>query len=159
MLYTHHYELFTVAAWYLFLGLYAARLLVARERPAARAVVAGAAKVGAVLAAVYLPGMALLREQVHRVHQGYWIPPMTWRIFSGTFSQFLLATHGFDFLIGGWVVFGVLALACLATAAGGRRGDVLVLTSAVAPSCSPPASRSSSRSGTTSISCSRTCSC
>jgi hypothetical protein len=83
--------------------------------------------------AVYLPGMALLRAQVHRVQQDYWIPPMTWRIFSGTFSQFLLATHGFDFLIGGWVVFGVLVLACLVTAARGRRGDGLVLVSAVAP--------------------------
>ena len=58
---------------------------------------------------------------------------MTWRIFSGTFSQFLIPTHGFDFLIGGWVVFGVLALACLVVAAGGRRGDGLVLASAVAP--------------------------
>ena len=128
-------------------------------RTEARAVVAGAAKVGAAVAAVYLPGMALLRAQVHRVQQDYWIPAMTWRIFSGTFSQFLLATHGFDFLIGGWVVFGVLVLACLVTAARGRRGDGLVLVSAVAPWCSPPASRRSSRSGTTSISCSRTCSC
>jgi hypothetical protein len=133
MLYTHHYELFTVAAWYLFLGLYAAWLLGKGDRATARAVVAGAAKVGAVVAAAYLPGMALLRAQVERVHQGYWIPPMTWRIFSGTFSQFLLATHGFDFLIGGWVVVGILALACLATAVGGRRGDGLVVVSAVAP--------------------------
>jgi predicted nucleic acid-binding protein len=77
--------------------------------------------------------MALLRAQVHRVQQDYWIPAMTWRIFSGTFSQFLLATHGFDFLIGGWVVFGVLVLACLVVAARGRRGDGLVLASAVAP--------------------------
>jgi hypothetical protein len=133
LLYTHHYGLFTVAAWFLFLGLYAIRLAVAGERAAARAVVAGASKVGAVVAAIYLPGMALLRAQVERVHQDYWIPAMTRRIFSGTFSQFLLATHGFDFLIGGWVVFGVLVLACLVTAVRGRRGDGLVLMSAVSP--------------------------
>jgi len=133
LLYTHHYGLFTVAAWYLFLGLYATWLLVARERTVARAVIVGASKVGTAVAAVYLPGMTLLREQVHRVQQNYWIPPMTWRIFSGTFSQFLLATHGFDFLVGGWVVCGVLALACLVVAARGRRGDGLVLASAVAP--------------------------
>lgn len=133
LLYAHHYGIFTVAAWFLFLGLYATRLLVSGERTAARAVVINASKVGAIVAGIYLPGMVLLREQVHRVQQDYWIPPMTWRIFSGTFSQFLLATHGFDFLIGGWVVFGVLALTCLVVAAGGRRGDGLVLASAVAP--------------------------
>jgi hypothetical protein len=133
LLYTHHYGLFTVAAWFLFLGLYATWLAGAGERPEARAVVAGASKVGAAVAAAYLPGMALLRVQVERVHQGYWIPPMTWRIFSGTFSQFLLPTYAFDFLIGGWVVFGVLVAACLVVAVGGRRGDGLVLASAVGP--------------------------
>jgi hypothetical protein len=133
LLYTHHYGLFTVAAWFLFLGLYATWLVGTGERPEARAVVAGAAKVGAAVALAYLPGMALLRVQVERVRQGYWIPPMTWRIFSGTFSQFLLPTYAFDFLIGGWVVFGVLVLACLVVAVGGRRGDGLVLASAVGP--------------------------
>jgi uncharacterized membrane protein len=133
LLYTHHYGLLTVAAWYLFLGLYAAWLIGAGDRAEVQAVVAGAAKVGAAVAAAYLPGMALLRVQVERVQQDYWIPPMTWRIFSGTFSQFLLPTYAFDFLIGGWVVFGVLVLACLIVAAGGRRGDGLVLASAVGP--------------------------
>jgi mannosyltransferase len=47
LLYTHHYGLFTVAAWYLFLGLYAIWLLGAGERTEARAVVVGASKVGA----------------------------------------------------------------------------------------------------------------
>ena len=133
LLYTHHYGLFTVAAWFLFLGLYAIWLLGAGERPRGRAVVAGVAKVGAAVAVVYLPGMALLRIQVQRVQQDYWIPAMTWRIFSGTFSQFLLPTYGFDFLIGGWVVFGVLALACLVVAVGGRRADGLVLVSSFSP--------------------------
>lgn len=133
LLYTHHYGLFTVAAWFLFLGMYAIRRVGAGERTEARAVVAGAAKVGAAVAVVYLPGMALLRAQVHRVRQDYWIPEMTWRIFSGTFSQFLLPTYAFDFLIGGWMVFGVLVLACLVVAIGGRRGDGLVVASSVAP--------------------------
>ncbi len=121
MLYTHHYGLFTVAAWFLFLGLYAAWLAGAGERTRARAVALATAKVGTAVIAIYLPGMALLRAQVERVHQDYWIPSMTWRIFSGTFSQFLLPTYAFDFLIGGWAVFGVLSLACLvvAAAAGG----------------------------------------
>ena len=133
LLYTHHYGLFTVAAWYLFLGLYACRLAGVGAWTGARAVVAGTVKALAVVVAAYLPGMALLRVQVHRVQQDYWIPAMTWRIFSGTFSQFLLATHGFDFLIGGWCDFGVLVLACLVTAARARRGDGLVLVSAVMP--------------------------
>jgi hypothetical protein len=133
LLYTHHYGLFTVAAWFLFLGLYAAWLLRAGERTEAHAVVAGTAMVGVAVAAVYLPGMALLRVQVERVQQEYWIPAMTWRIFSGTFSQFLIPTHGFDFLVGGWIVFGALVLACLVVAIGGRRGDGLVLTSSMAP--------------------------
>jgi hypothetical protein len=133
MLYTHHYGLFTVASWYLFLGLYAARLMMAGDRPGAHAVIAGAAKVGAVVAAVYLPGMALLRVQVARVQQDYWIPEMTCRIFSGTFSQFLLPTYAFDFLVGGWAVFGVLVVACLVVAVGGRRGEGLVLASGVGP--------------------------
>jgi mannosyltransferase len=133
MVYTHHYGLFTVASWFLFLGLYAAWLMGAGERPAARAVVAGASKVGAAVAAIYLPGLVLLRMQVQRVQQDYWIPPLNWRIFWGTFSQFLIPTYAFDFLIGGWIVCGVLALACLAIAAGGRRGDGLVLASSVCP--------------------------
>jgi mannosyltransferase len=133
LLYTHHYGLFTVAAWYVFLGLYACWLVGAAARTEARAVGAGATKALAVVVTVYLPGIALLRAQVHRVRQDYWIPAMTWRIFSGTFSQFLLATHGFDFPIGGWCVFGVLVLACFVTAARGRRGDGLVLVSAVMP--------------------------
>jgi uncharacterized membrane protein len=133
LLYTHHYGLFTVGAWFLFLGLYATWLAGAGAWPEARTVVAGASRIGAAVAAAYLPGMLLLQAQVERVRQDYWIPPMTWRIFSGTFSQFLLPTYAFDFLIGGWVVFGVLVLACLIVAAGGRRGDALVLASAVAP--------------------------
>ncbi len=133
LLYTHHYGLFTVAAQYLFLALYLVWLLGAGARAEARAVFAGAAVVGLAVAIVYLPGLALLRIQTGRVRQDYWIPEMTWRIFSGTFSQFLIPTHGFDFLIGGWVVFAVLALACGLVAMGGRRGDGLVLASAIVP--------------------------
>jgi mannosyltransferase len=133
LLYTHHYGLFTVAAWFLFLGLYASWLLGAGDRSEALAIVVAAAKVGAVVAAIYLPGMALLRIQVERVQQDYWIPEMNWWLFNGTFSQFLIPTHGFHFFIGGWVVFGVLVATCLVVAAGARRGDGLVLASSLTP--------------------------
>ena len=41
LLYTHHYGLFTVAAWYLFLGLYASWLLATRSKTEAATVFAG----------------------------------------------------------------------------------------------------------------------
>ena len=133
LLYTHHYGLFTVVGWFLFLGLYAAWLTLRGNRSEARFVVFNASKIGAFVATVYLPGLILLQMQVHRVQQDYWIPPMTWRIFSGTFSQFLLPTYGFDLQTGGWVVFSIFVLACLIVAVHGRRGDALVLASSIEP--------------------------
>jgi mannosyltransferase len=133
LLYTHHYGLFTVAAQYLFLAIELAWLLGRGERARARAVLKGASAAGFLIALAYLPGLGILRTQAGRVRQEYWLPELTWRKFSGTFSEFLIPTHGFDFEVGGWIVFGVAAASCAIVAWRGRRGDRLVLASALVP--------------------------
>jgi hypothetical protein len=92
-----------------------------------------AAAVGVAVAAAYLPGFILLRVQAGRVLHDYWIPELRWRTFWGTFSEFLIPTHGFDFLLGGQVVCAVAATSVLIVAFRGRRGDYLVVCSVVVP--------------------------
>jgi mannosyltransferase len=133
LLYSHHFGLFTVAAQYVFLFLDVVWLLGLGERTRAWTVLKNAAAVGLLISLAYLPGLFLLRTQTNRVEQGYWLPELTWRKFSGTFSEFLIPTHGFDFVIGGWSVFAVAALSCAIIAVRGRRGDGFVLASALLP--------------------------
>jgi uncharacterized membrane protein len=133
LVYAHHYGLFSVAAQFLFLAFYLVWLFGLGARAEARALLTNSAAVGAVIAAVYLPGFALLRTQVGRVQQDYWIQELRWRSFWGTFSEFLVPTHGFDFLVAGWVVAAVAAVSCVVVAIRGRRGDGLVLASALVP--------------------------
>jgi uncharacterized membrane protein len=133
LLYSHHYGLFSVAAQWLFLALDLIWRIGRGAWAEARALAMKAGAVGALVAAAYLPAFALLRAQTNRVMQDYWIPELRWRYFWGTFSEFLIPTHGFDFLLGGQVVCAVAALSCLVVAVRGRRGDYLVLSSALVP--------------------------
>lgn len=134
LLYTHHYALFTVAAPFLFLALYGAWLLGVGDRDGLRAIAGRAALVGLALAVIYLPGLDLLRAQTGRVRQDYWIEPLDWRTFAATFADF--AVTGADDPTRepwGWAVLAVVAGSCLVVAAACRRGDGLMLASALTP--------------------------
>ncbi|SIO59619.1 hypothetical protein SAMN05444166_6117 [Singulisphaera sp. GP187] len=133
LLYAHHYGLFSVVAQALFLALYLVWLISLGALSEARALAANGAAVAATVGLVYLPGFVLLRGQTGRVQQEYWIPELRWRTFWGTFSEFLVPTHGFDFLHGGQIVCAVVVISWLVVAVRGRRGDYLVLASAVIP--------------------------
>ncbi|WP_406695377.1 hypothetical protein V5E97_30570 [Singulisphaera sp. Ch08] len=133
LLYSHHYGLFSVIAQAVFFALYLVWLFSLGSLSEARAVAANGAAVAVIVAVVYLPGLVLLRGQTGRVQQEYWIPELRWRTFWGTFSEFLVPTHGFDFLFGGQLVCAVVLISCLIVAVRGRRGDNLVLASAVLP--------------------------
>jgi mannosyltransferase len=131
LIYSHHYGLFTVAAQYVFLTL--VWLLGLGERTRAWVTMKNAAAIGLLIAIAYLPGLDILRTQTRRVQEQYWLPDLTWRKFSGTFSEFLIPTHGFDFLVGGWIVCAIAGLSCGIIAVRGRRGDGLVPVSALGP--------------------------
>ena len=134
LLYTHHYALFTVAAQFLFLALYGAWLLGIGDREGLRAIWPRAAAVGLALALIYLPGLDLLRAQTRRVQQDYWISPLDAKAVAGTFAEFV-ATGAEDPSREpwGWAVLAVAAGACGVVAMRCRRGDGLVLASALTP--------------------------
>lgn len=132
-LHIHHYALFTLAAQAVFLALYLVWLIGLDAKAEARTLARQGIIVAGAVALAYLPALVLLRVQAERVRQDYWIHELRWRTFRVTFSEFLVPTHGFDFLLGGQIVFAVAILSCLVVAFRGRRGEYLVLASAIVP--------------------------
>jgi mannosyltransferase len=133
LLYTHHYALFTVAAQFLFLGLYAVWLHGLGGWKEARKVLVPAGIVALAVAVAYLPGFAILRVQTHRVQEEYWIRPLSWEAVCRTFWEFLVPSNDHDLDPWGWAVLGAVVAAAAVVAAGARRGDAFVLTSAAVP--------------------------
>lgn len=68
---------------------------------------------------VSLLGLALLHHQAERIRQDYWIRDLHWRTVWGTFSEFLVPTHGVDCERVGQVVFAVTMVSCLAATISG----------------------------------------
>jgi uncharacterized membrane protein len=131
--YAHHYGLFTVAAQFLFLGLYVLYLTSLGEFERARPIIRAAIAVGAIAAVAYLPGLDILTTQAGRVRQDYWVRELSWPIFFGTFNEFVVPMPDYDQLENGWIPFAVFAGSCLVIAWRGRRGDGFVLALALVP--------------------------
>jgi hypothetical protein len=74
-----------------------------------------------------------LRTQAHRVQQDYWVRPLSWTTFFGTFSEFILPRPDYDQLPYGWIPCALFAAAFLVVAWRGNRGDGLVLCLAIVP--------------------------
>jgi mannosyltransferase len=131
--YSHHYALFSVAAQFVFLGLFAFHLAILGDREQARGIMVRAVLTFVTAALVYLPGLSILMTQTARVQQDYWVRPLNWEIFFGTFNEFILPMPDYDQIPNGWIAFSACAAACLLVAWKGRRGDAFVLALAVVP--------------------------
>ena len=92
-----------------------------------------AAIVGIAVALAYLPALAILRAQIGRVHQDYWIRPLTWETFAATFSQFVVPDHDDIPRSGGWFVLGLIAASTLILLIRPRRGEGFVLAASLLP--------------------------
>jgi mannosyltransferase len=133
LLYTHHYGLFTVAAQFVFLGMWVVWLLGLGRRDEARAIGTKAVVVGWIVGLLYLPGLSILHGQVGRVRQDYWIRPLTWETVAQTFFEFVVPVVGGGPEAGGWAVLALSAATVLIVARGAGRGDWLVLASWLLP--------------------------
>jgi hypothetical protein len=133
LLNSHHYGLFSVGAQAVFLALYLAWLAGAGRREEARRLLIPAAIVGLLVGLADLPSLGILRTQVGRVRQDYWIRPLTWETFASTFGQFIIPNHEDLPRPEGWPILGLLAAASATLAVGGRRGEGFVLASALLP--------------------------
>ncbi len=133
LLYSHHYGLFSVAAQAVFLGLYMVWFVGAGRREDARRLLLASAIVGVLVFAAYLPALDILKIQSNRVQQDYWIRPLSWETVSGTFSQFFIPDHDELPRFGGWILLGLFGASSLVLLIGGRRGEGLVLASAILP--------------------------
>ncbi len=90
LLNSHHYGLFSVGAQAVFLGLYLVWLAGVGRGEEARRLLIPAAIVGLLVAMADLPALGILRTQVSRVQQDYWIRPLTWHSFVSTFGYFIM---------------------------------------------------------------------
>jgi mannosyltransferase len=134
LLYTHHYALFTIAAQFVFLALYGVSLIGAGAGDEARRLATRAAAVGAIVALAYLPALQFLLVQADRVRQDYWIGPLDWRMLRATFGQFVVPVESPGVApTWGWAVLGAFAISVALIVPGARRGDGLVLASALGP--------------------------
>jgi uncharacterized membrane protein len=133
LLNSHHYGLFSVGAQAVFLGLYLVWLAGVGRGDEARRLLIPAAVVGLLVATADLPTLGILRTQVGRVQQDYWIRPLTWQAFASTFGQFIIPNHDDVPRPEGWAILGLVAAASAVLAIGGRRGEVFVVGSALLP--------------------------
>ena len=124
---------FTAAAQFVFLGLFVFYLAILGHRDHARAIFVRALTAGTVAALVYLPGLSILMAQTARVQQDYWVRPLSWEIFFGTFNEFILPMPDYDQLPNGWIAFAAFVASCLSVSWKGRRGDGFVLALAIVP--------------------------
>jgi mannosyltransferase len=131
--YAHHYGLFTAAAQMVFLGLYVAHLTATGDRKTAAFIFRRAVVVAVAALVAYLPGLDVLRAQTDRVRQDYWVRPLSWTIFFGTFNEFILPRPDYDQLSNGWVSCAGFIVSCLVVARRARRGDAFVLALVVVP--------------------------
>lgn len=133
LLNSHHYGLFSVGAQAVFLGLYLIWLAGAGRGDEARRLLIPAAIVGLLVTMADLPTLGILRTQVGRVQQDYWIRPLTWQAFATTLGQFIIPNHDDVPRPEGWASLGLVAAASAILAVGGRRGEVFVVGSALLP--------------------------
>jgi hypothetical protein len=133
LLNSHHYGLFSVGAQAVFLGLYLVWLAGAGRGEEARRLAIPAAIVGLLIALADLPTLAILRTQVGRVQQDYWIRPLTWEAVVSTFGQFIIPSHDNPSRPEGWAILGLVAAAAASLAVRGRRGEGFVVASALLP--------------------------
>jgi hypothetical protein len=134
LLYTHHYALFTIAAQFTFLLLFVVSLHGAGARDEARVIGTRVGVVGVCVALAYLPALQFLMVQTGRVQEDYWIAPLAWRVIPETFAQFVVPVEAPGPVpTWGWAVFGAFAVACVIIVPRARRGDGLVLMSALGP--------------------------
>jgi uncharacterized membrane protein len=131
--YAHHYALFTAVAQYVFLGLYITYLAASGEWERGWVLLRRALVVAVVAVVSYLPGLDILCTQVARVRQDYWVRPLSWTIFEGTFNEFIVPRPDYDQLPHGWIAFSVFAACCLCVAWRGHRGNGLVLSLTIVP--------------------------
>jgi hypothetical protein len=131
--YAHHYGLFTAAAQYVFLALYVLHLAVSGRPHLAVLVRNRTLAVVLVAAMAYIPGLNILRFQTGRVQQDYWVRPLSWEIFFGTFSEFLVPKPDYKQLAYGWIPCVVFVTCCLAVAHRARRGDLFAIALVVVP--------------------------
>jgi uncharacterized membrane protein len=115
LLNSHHYGLFSVGAQAVFLGLYLVWLAGAGRREEARRLAIPAAIVGLLIAMADLPALDILRTQVGRVRQDYWIRPLSGETFVSTFGQFIIPNHEDVPRPEGWVILGLVAAASAIT--------------------------------------------
>jgi hypothetical protein len=133
LLNSHHYGLFSVGAQAVFLGLYLVWLAGVGRGEEARRLAIPAAIVGLLIAMADLPSLGILRTQVGRVRQDYWIRPLTRETFVSTFGQFIIPNHEDVPRPEGWVILGLVAAASAILAVRGRRGEGFVVASALLP--------------------------
>ncbi len=133
LLYSHHWGLFSAAAQVLFLAFYLLWLSGVGQREAARRLAVPAVIVGILVALAYLPALAILRAQLGRVQEEYWIRPLSWETFSSTFSQFVVPNHDDVPRSGGWCVLGLLAASSAILLFRARRAEAFVLAQALLP--------------------------
>ena len=133
LVYSHHWGLFSAAAQALFLGFYVLWLAASGAGETARRLAVAAGATGVMVALMYLPAYFLLRTQLGRVQQDYWIRALTWEKFAWTFSQFVVPDHGDVHREGGWYVVALVAAASLYLSVNARRGEAVVLASALLP--------------------------
>jgi uncharacterized membrane protein len=133
LLSSHHYGLFSVGAQAVFLGLYLVWLAGVGRGEEARRLAIPAAIVGLLIAMADLPALGILRGQVGRVRQDYWIRPLTWETFVSTFGQFIIPNHEDVPRPEGWVILGQVAAASAILAVRGQRGEAFVVASALLP--------------------------
>ncbi len=132
--YTHHYGLLTVAS--AFLVIFGAGLVASRagSREEARRLLVRGTLTALVVGLLYLPGLEILRGQVGRVRQDYWIGPLDGATIGRTFAEFAFPIPD-DWAPRpiGWVVLGLFVAACGVVAWRPRTGEVVTLTLALGP--------------------------
>ena len=128
----HHFGMLSVAALFAFLALHLAWLAGTEGLAATRGIALRAGAAAAAVLVADLPALLLLRTQAGRVKAEYWVPPLTWDRFAGTFLDFLApdSTAGAAWA---WACVVGFTTSAAIVAARGRKGDYLVLAAAVVP--------------------------
>ena len=132
--YTHHYGLLTVASAFLLLFGAGMMALGRGSREEGRRLLVRGSLTAVVVGLLYLPGLEILRGQVGRVRQEYWIGLLDGATIGRTFAEFALPIPD-DWAPRpiGWAVLGLFAAACAVVAWRPRTGEVVALGLALGP--------------------------